>query len=947
MKLERRIGALLLAAAAAVLVRSGVAQHTRRVADGPSGGSERYGVAVIPLGDLDGDGASEYAVGAENAVAPGVGAAGRVYVHRGSDGVLLFTMSGQSAGDRFGRTLACVGDVDGDGIPDLAVGSPGADLGGIDSGSVQLRSGAGGALIRTIAGAVAGEAFGATLVALGDVDFDGAGDFGVGAPAAPPGGRVAVVGGATGIAIWGVVGAGAEECGGALAAGDADGDGDIDLFVGSPGAAALGPETGRFDAYDALTGATIGGAAGFAAGERFGAAIAFLTFTGYQGGTYIGVGAPGVDLGGGVVDAGAVYGLGWPPAAALLTVLGRTAGDRYGETLIAAADADLDNVPDFAAGAPNADRNGVDSGEVELVSGATGSTLWRKAGDSPGDRFGAALASLSFDYRTPCIAAAAPFDDNFGAADNGTVRFEALEREALPILHHLIGDGGNEDFGKTVAVVGDLDGDGADDLAVGSPADSGNGANAGAVRVYSGKSGRTLFVLRGAAGDRFGFAVDGAGDLDGDGRADLIVGAPFRSSPGFFLNGRIAAIDGDTGATIWTRDGVASNGYFGHSVSGLGDVDQDGVPDVVAGSPLENLPANVGIVRILSGATGNVVRTLSGVQIGENFGWDVDAVGDLDLDGVPDLVIGAPFYNSPGLNDDGRIEVRSGATGALIGQATGQSVGLTSLGRLGSHVARAGDVTGDGVPDILINENSTVATRVWSGAGLSPVPALSVAGTGYWAGDYDGDGRSEVFAVVYGTPNVRARLHSGVDASILDEVLLPPTTLFVNNSDLGGGDLGGDGLFDLAVGIPASMSGGVTKDHVYALSFAGAVAYGEGYQPMSSGLRLEWTPTPGGSALFGAVNVFGAAPNTFAYLAFSANPGLTVFSGAPIVISVAPGEYIYQVFAPSPAGTETFPATLWFPAFGNTTGFLQVFDVVPQAPGGIVPSNGLMVRFFP
>lgn len=192
-------------------------------------GGETLGWSGSAVGELDGDGLDEFAAGA-----PGL-AAGAGYVYRGSDGSVLFQATGEAVGDSFGSAVSEAGDVDGDGVPDVAFGAPTNDAAGNDAGRVYVHSGASGLRIRTIDGRAAGEQFGGGLAGVGDRNGDGVPDLMVGAVKGGNGtGRAYVVSGVDGATIWSLDGGS-----GSVAfsqfflgpCGDVNADGTEDLFV--------------------------------------------------------------------------------------------------------------------------------------------------------------------------------------------------------------------------------------------------------------------------------------------------------------------------------------------------------------------------------------------------------------------------------------------------------------------------------------------------------------------------------------------------------------------------------------------------------------------------------------------------------------------------------------------------------------------------------------------
>ena len=262
---------------------------------------------------------------------------------------------------------------------------------------------------------------------------------------------------------------------------------------------------------------------------------------------------------------------------------------------------------------------------------------------------------------------------------------------------------------NTLRVVGagDVDGDGAPDFLVSNQNEAVAGAaDAGTVRVYSSKDGALIHELFGpGAGARFGAAIDAGLDVDGDGRPDFLVGAPGDGLSG--VAGRAWLYSGANASVLYTFGDSVPNGMFGHSVALTADVSRDFGPDLAIGVPRSNNLTAGGRVELYSGSTGGLFRTFIGSGAGDQFGVAIDGIGDLDGDGLAELVIGSPgVILGPG------VQVLSGATGAVLVQVTKAAALLPGLGR---DVVALGDADGDGVPDFAASGDQLKA-GAWSGA---------------------------------------------------------------------------------------------------------------------------------------------------------------------------------------------------------------------------------------
>ncbi|MCE9596241.1 MAG: hypothetical protein K8S98_18780 [Planctomycetes bacterium] len=409
-----------------------------------------------------------------------------------------------------------------------------------------------------------------------------------------------------------------------------------------------------------------------------------------------------------------------------------------------------------------------------------------------------------------------------------------------------IADGAAGDsFGWSVAAVGDVDADGVDDFAIGSPFADVNGADSGEVRVYSG---RTLAVLRSWAGlgakDGFGYSVAGVGDVDGDGFDDVIVGAPGSSDlydfgywPIVHGAGYAQIFSGQSGVVLHHLSGSTSSAALGASVAGGFDVDGDSISDVLIGAP--GSFSTSGYVLVVSGATGATIRTHTG---GESLGYGTCLLGDLDGDGRSEYVLGEPRWN-PANGGLGRVYVHDGATGAALWTKAGSTFGQ----QFGWTVARVGDQNGNGKADFLAHSHADGCWPSWncgigiwvldgaSGAtvrvhGDTPPTLTGLAlGNGLADfGDLDGDGVSDYAAggpqaefSGFGVGAEETRVWSGASGALLGN-LLPPVYDMGFGFSVAHVDGNGDGLADIVIGDPLDDVAGHDAGRVHVYSFVRA-----------------------------------------------------------------------------------------------------------------------------
>ena len=328
-------------------------------------------------------------------------------------------------------------------------------------------------------------------------------------------------------------------------------------------------------------------------------------------------------------------------------------------------------------------------------------------------------------------------------------------------------------FGYSVAGAGDVNRDGVPDLIVGAPAeDPGTSPEeAGRAYVFSGQGGSLLHELASpneeATLGHFGYSVAGAGDVDHDGFTDLIVGANLEDpDPSPNAAGRAYVFSGQNGRLLFelASPHEESGGQFGVSVAAAGDVDRDGVTDVIVGAWQEEpaqggcrplpCPVDAGRAYVFSGSDASLLLELLSPNQQERgqFGVDVAGVGDIDQDGSADLIVGAD-HEDPGPSPDmaGRAYVFSGHDGSLLAELA--SPNEAEISQFGRSVAGAGDVDRDGLADLIVGAHGENRAYVFSGSNMAllfelPSPNPQPNGRFAWsvdgAGDADQDGIADL-----------------------------------------------------------------------------------------------------------------------------------------------------------------------------------------------------------
>ncbi len=411
-----------------------------------------------------------------------------------------------------------------------------------------------------------------------------------------------------------------------------------------------------------------------------------------------------------------------------------------------------------------------------------------------------------------------------------------------------------------LARAGFFDADAVPDVVIGMPGtDVQPKTDAGRCEVRSGVDGSLLFALDGTANlGELGVSVAGAGDVDGDGRDDIVVG----ELPTLLKKTTVRVLGGPDGHVIATFQSASTFGNFGRVVAGGGDADGDGVRDVIIGElSLGGTIADT--VHLFSGATQVELLTLTGTG---GFGQALAWAGDVDGDGHDDILIGAP-YDDGAFVDAGRVTLVSGATGVTLLSVTGEAGGT----QLGWNLAAANtDLTGDGHPDFAADARVfDIVTGELEAAldGSGPIRDI--------LSDVSGDGLDDLVTsyvyYIYGEVIVFHNLDRG-----------PPPVILATGSAVAGGTISVtiDGLLPsvpllLVVGtseLSEPFKGGVLVPYPQLL--VPLVSSGTGQVAISS----LW---PAGLPIWSTVWFQGWAPDSDAYLGWVATDGIALTQIVP------------------------------------------------------------------
>jgi hypothetical protein len=777
----------------------------------------RFGYSVSTAGDVNGDGYSDVIVGAprfeDSASQSDEGA---FWVYRGSSGGLQSSPVSHEEGNQadalFGFSVSTAGDVNGDGYSDVIVGAPGFDAGQFGEGYAWVWLGTGTGLSDTphwhaqIDEAYA--EFGFSVSTAGDLNRDGYADVIIGAPGvtveysdegavfAWHGSQYGVNEGEDGTEInreWffrsGSINA---RLGSSVAtAGDVNGDGYSDVILGAPYHYWDGAEAGRI--YLSLGGSNglddIGlwqvSYYGENPGDRFGFSVATAGDVNGDGYADVIVGAPhyvddSSQKGRAYLWYGSSSGIGtdydWDDIGVGTDAL-------FGTSVATAGDINGDGYSDIIVGSPGylsgggrayvyhggpdnpsetADWTKISNLELALFGMSVGT-----AGDVNGDGYAdIVVGSPRWDSGQDLEGAVWVYHGNAGLMDTAPDFYKQSNQVGA-------------EFGTSVGTAGDVNGDGYDDIIVGSPFWDHDYTDEGAAWIYKGSSDGLVSAplwhkVPDQAEAQFGASVGTAGDVNGDGYADVIVGAPYYHHPTTDEGMAWVYLGGDPAPSTtpqWDGEGNQSNAHYGQAVGTAGDVNGDGYSDIIVGAPDLDVDAiNEGRAWVYHGSPHGVEDAYAWRQRGSvgnaQYGFAVGTAGDVNGDHYSDIIVGAPNWYDD-VQGEGKAWVYHGSREGLSGTSSWSKEGGNLSWKYGYSVGTAGDVNGDGYADVIIGiQNSSEGELYEGGASLYYGSGTGLEDSRAWHGQSD-----------------KASAHYGESVGTA-------------------GDLNGDGYADLIVGAP-------------------------------------------------------------------------------------------------------------------------------------------------
>jgi hypothetical protein len=406
------------------------------------------------------------------------------------------------------------------------------------------------------------------------------------------------------------------------------------------------------------------------------------------------------------------------------------------------------------------------------------------------------------------------------------------------------GQGEDRPLGYVVAGAGDVNRDGYGDVLVGLPFFSGNEhSQEGRVLLFlggpGGLSGTPAWRHDGGAYNaHFGLGIAGAGDVNGDGFDDVVIGAPDYPNDTDPLNddGRayvfLGTEGGLQGSPVWSADSGDFRTDFGFSVASAGDVNGDGYDDIIVGDYLCCFEAGRrGWAYVFHGSAGGPSATANWSVEGDTdflfYGYGVAAAGDVNRDGFDDVIVSGYGTTGAGNFYNGRVSLYLGSPSGL-GPAVWTVAGTQAEESRGRSIAGGGDIYGDGYPDLLVSSangfRGVVSIYNGTAQGMGTSPSWSVTGPDQQGdygiplagpGDVSGDGYDDiVFGTVY---RDQAFLFTGSPSGPLlapAQALTGPLNSRFGAALAGTGDVDGDGGLDVLVGAQQYLVAGTTVGRI-------------------------------------------------------------------------------------------------------------------------------------
>lgn len=829
------------------------------------------GYAVATAGDINADGFSDVIIGApyyDNPDANSSNDEGRIYIFHGSKTGLSTTpdliIQSDQADAYFGRSVASAGDVNGDGFADVLVGAPWYDhpdpgTGSNDEGRAFLYLGSASGLSSTAAWTAepnnAADDFAVSLSTAGDVNGDGfsdvivGGDGSTGSSASGNCCGYIYFGSATGLSTtfnWKKCSAYASYFGGSVSvAGDVNGDGYSDVVIGASngqngqswegtayvyhgganGLSSAASWTGRSNQITSLYGGAVS-TAGDVNGDGY--ADILVGASSYDNGT--------ADLGRVFLYTGSASGVSTTSA---WFVEPSVASTSFGASVSDAGDVNGDGYSDVVIGAEVYGNGGTAFIYFGGSSGLSTSSNWSVTSAKSTARLGKSVAGagdVNGDGFSDLIIGSYLYSNGQSAEGSASIVLGASTVPSTTAGWSSESNIANARFGEVARTAGDVNADGFADTIVSSAGTTSSGGDDGSVSIYLGSAQGLSTTLAWSSSN--GYVGVSAGDINGDGYSDVLLGRPN------FSNGQtnegaaylyLGSSSGVTTTVAWQAESNGLYDYYGFSVASAGDVNRDGFADVLVGAygthvSIGNEGRVYGYLGSASGLSSSAAWVRDGTASGLQFGYGVASAGDSNGDGYSDVSISA--YPQNQWVDSGSYVYLGSSAGLATSAAWTRRSSNFSPYFYYLDGGTAGDVNGDGYSDLLVSGHdynySAYRAYVYHGSatGLSTTHAWSRTGSSEigLAGDVNGDGYADI--------SVDTDIYLGASTGLPTSAAWSNAGTWTSVGTVG--DVNGDGFSDVMLGNSGATNGQANEGRAYLFYGNGGKGIGVGPRQLSS-----------------------------------------------------------------------------------------------------------------